>query len=164
MHENIDNYCNNLKKELVIIELVKSVFPDAKMQTYYNHYDGKKLEFQSKMFNKDFDKCDFVVRYNEIHLNISKTLLLGFNGKVENIVVHSQPKGCKILGNNYDYKTKKRSVVIQRGFNNLKRAGFSDEIIQEARVQIVNFIHSHPDMTYNSDKLEKKLKNLLLFV
>ena len=176
MIQNIDSYLKNIKYEVAKIEFVRGLYPDAKLETnlhietkisannkpIYNKVYG--LVFSSKTINKDYNSILFNDNGIELLLKVSKDIMFDYNGEKEIISIVAQPKICKLLSIDWNYETKKRQIVLSRAFTNLKRNKYSEEIISESRNKVVEFINNHKDVQFNADKLEKKLKNLLLFI
>lgn len=140
---------------------VLAKFPDALLgKTWGYHYDFIPT-FSSKSVNTLYNKLDFDVDSRRItaipHYELKFT-----HDNTEHIVkVNSVPKSSRLVYIPWRDKV----IKFSRLSFNLKHNDFviSDDMLNACRVQIMQFIQSHPGYKLDEKYLEPRLKKLLLF-
>lgn len=162
MAKIIGEVVSNLETHLDMLKFVKSHFPDAKMTLPYmtTIYDKIwKPNFNSKSVNLVYEKFIFQTQYQTLY--VIPYVELTYNDEI--IKVHSAPQKSRLAYINYVRTGLKRTIRFSRLAINMKNNNFKDDLLNEARVEIVNFIKANPDCNLDTKHLEPRLKKLLAF-
>lgn len=157
-HKSVAQAIKDTKHTIAKYEAVVKAFPDAKIhETYYP------TSFSSKEVNKNYTKLEFSTKYDRLIVIPQYELEFEFEGNTETVNVHSSPKYSRLAYVGWDPHTKKRVIRFSRVSVNLKNNNFKDDMMNDCRIAIMNFIKSNSDLKLDYKHLEPRLKNLLLF-
>lgn len=158
-----------LSDETKVVELtlakykaVLAKFPDASLgKTWeYNNRDFT-ATFSSKAVNTQYNKLDFDVDARRITAIPHYELKLTHNDEEHIVKVNSTPKSSRLVYIPWRDKV----IKFSRLSFNLKNNDFvfTDDMLNACRVQIMQFIQTHPGYKLDEKYLEPRLKKLLLF-
>lgn len=156
-HKSLEQTIKNAKRTLARYEAVIKVFPDAQIhETYLPH------SFSSKSVNQNYSKLQFETRYSRLTVMPYCEIDFEFEGNTETVIVHSSPKYSRLA---YIPWTRNGEKIIRfsRVSINLKNNNFKDEMMNDCRVAIMNFVKNNPGHKLDDKHLEPRLKNLLAF-
>lgn len=159
-------------------EFVKSHYPDATLGYYYAGFVTKSPIFQSKTVNSSYNKLLFdqvkpgpdtkllVIPYSELEFE--------YKGNKEVIRINSKPKTSTLCYIDYEkgkpskYNFKdvslKKVIKFSKLITNLKNNDFDPKMLNDCRIQIINFIKNHPGIKLDKKYMDERLKKLLLFI
>jgi hypothetical protein len=157
---NIDEVIVSLEKEIAIHKFVKEKVPGVYIQTLKKK--GSK-GFVSKHINKNYSGLEFVSNSHKISVMPYLELDFEYNNLSEKIRVYSVPRRNRLAYMRYDYLRKKSFISFSRLSINMKNNNFRDEILNECRIKILNFIKQNPKAELDQKHLDPKLKKLLAF-
>jgi hypothetical protein len=156
-HKSLTQTIKETQHTLAKYEAVIKVFPDAKIhETYTPH------SFSSKEVNQNYTKLKFETKYSRLIVMPYSEIEFEFDGKVETITVHSSPKYNRLAYIPW-MRSKEKVIRFSRVAFNLKNNKFKDEMMNDCRVAIMNFIKDNPGHQLDQKHLEPRLKKLLLF-
>lgn len=157
-HKSLTQTIKETQRTLAKYEAVIKAFPDAVIhETYTPH------SFSSKEVNKNYTKLKFDTRYNNRLIVMPYTEIeFEFEGSAEAVVVHSSPKYNRLAYIPW-MRGKDKIIKFSRVAFNLKNNNFKDDMMNDCRVAIMNFIKNNPDHKLDDKHLEPRLKKLLLF-
>lgn len=140
-------------------KLVNEKFPDARM-CYYNPN-----RYASKIVNSEYSKLEFLP--SSWNLTVSPYTELEFdnNGKTEIIRIDSLPRRSRLATISWRRDANgKRTIKISRFVYNMKKNKFKEDLFNECRAQIMEFIKNTPGANLDDKHLEPRLKKLLMFI
>lgn len=156
-YKSLEQTIKHTKRTLARYEAVIKTFPDAKIhETYFPH------SFSSKEVNQNYSKLKFETKYNRLVVMPYSEIYFEFEGNIETVIVHSSPKYSRLAYIPWT-RDKEKIIRFSRVAINLKNNNFKDEMMNDCRVAIMNFITSNPNHKLDSKHLEPRLKKLLLF-
>lgn len=136
-------------------------FPDATITESWGYGRESISTFSSKQVNTNYTKLNFEPGYRGIvaipYCEVSFT-----HDDTEHVVkIHSIPKSSRLVY----IPWREKIIKFSRLSFNLKNNQFSikDEMLNECRVQIMQFIQAHPGYKLDEKYLEPRLKKLLMF-
>lgn len=156
-HRSLEQRIKETKRTLAKYEAVAKVYPDAKIhETYFPH------TFSSKEVNQSYTKLQFETKYSKLTVMPYSEIEFEYEGEKETIIIHSSPQYSRLA---YIPWTRDKSKVIRfsRVAFNLKNNNFKDDMMNDCRVAIMNFIKDNPNHKLEDKHLEPRLKKLLLF-
>lgn len=137
---------------------VLAAFPDAKIhETYWP------VRFSSKAVNQVYTNLKFEKRYNTLRVMPYCEVEFEFDGKTETVTVNSSPKYSRLAYIPWRRKDEEKVIKFSRVAINLKNNNFKDDMMNDCRVAIMNFIKDNPGYKLDDKHLEPRLKKLLLF-
>ena len=154
--KSLQGYIKNIEYSLAKYKFVLSNFPDANI-----YVTDKYLGFSSKLVNQIYTKYEFVKGFNSIYVVPYYELLFDYNGNAETIRINSLPRTSR-LAYMADHNGKK-ILKFSKLAANLKNNNFSNNMLNECRVQIMQFVKDTPNCVLDTTHLENRLKKLLLF-
>lgn len=159
--DNIDSSIRNLEKNLNLLKAVQEKYPDCKVQYVRNNvFNG----FLSKSINKSYTNYEFFEKSNMISVAPYVNFEFNFNNKTEVVKIHSIPRYSRLVYIKYDYFTRKSIISFSRLNFNLKNNNFKDDMLNDCRIKILDFIKKYPNLKLNKKHLDPKLSNLLSFI
>lgn len=139
-------------------QFVLSHFPDAKF------HNGWKPDFSSKLVNSMYSGFDFEQGWSTLNVVPYYNLTFDYNGQTEIIKVHSLPRRSRLCRMTWKKSAdNKRVIAFSRLAINLKNNNFKDDMLNDCRTQIMQFIQKNPNCHLDTKHLEPRLKKLLLF-
>lgn len=145
------------KYTLAKYEAVAKAFPDARI-----HETDTPHSFSSKEVNQVYTKLDFNSSYYKLVVIPYAEVEFEYEGKTEMVPVYSSPKYNRLA-----YIPWRRSgekiIKFSRVTFNLKNNNFKDDMLNDCRVAIMNFIKKNPGHALEEKHLEPRLKKLMLF-
>lgn len=140
-------------------KLVHEKFPDAHMC----YYDPNR--YASKAVNTEYTKLEFNPSYWNLTVSPYTELKIDVNGKEEVIRIDSLPRRNRLLRLTYrGGKDNKRVIKISRFVFNMKKNKFKEDLFNECRAQIMDYIKNTPGTSLDDKHLEPRLKKLLMFL
>lgn len=158
-NKTLTDHISETEVLLAKYRLVHSKFPDARM-CYYNPN-----RYASKTVNTEYTKLQF--NTNSWDLTVSPYTEMKFdnNGKEEIIRIDSMPRRNRLLRISYRFdKDGKRTIKFSRFIFNMKKNKFKEDLFNECRAQIMEFIKNTPGTNLDEKHLEPRLKKLLMFI
>jgi hypothetical protein len=156
-HKSLVQSIKETKRTLAKYETIIKAFPDAKIhETYYPQ------TFSSKEVNQNYTKLQFETKYSRLIVMPYSEIEFEFEGAVETIIVHSSPKYNRLAYIPW-LRSKEKVIRFSRVAFNLKNNNFKDDMMNDCRVAIMNFIKDNPNHQLDKKHLEPRLKKLLLF-
>lgn len=167
---SVDDTINLLNDRIKDIEynitkcnFVKSHFPDVKVSLVKDINNEEILKFSSKTVNSEYSKYEFNRRIYNLNIRVYTELEFSHNNKDELIRINSSPETCKLARHTYDYKNRQNMIKFSRFSFNMKKNNFREDIFNDCRAQIMQFIQTYPESKLDTKHLEPRLKKLLLF-
>lgn len=146
------------QRTLAKYQAVLKAFPDAKIhETYWPP------RFSSKSVNQDYTKLKFEKQYQRLVVMPYCEVEFEFDGKTETVMVHSAPKYSRLAYIPWRRRGEDQVIKFSRVAVNLKNNNFKDDMMNDCRVAIMNFIKDNPGHKLDDKHLEPRLKKLLLF-
>jgi|SRR6185436_2661930 len=142
---------------------IQSKFPDAKVSLIKNAKNEDILKFSSKLVNNDYSKYEFKKSSYSLTIKVYTELEFLHNNKNEVIRINSSPETCRLARTGWSHKTRKGIIKFSRFSFNMKKNNFKDDIFNNCRSQIMQFIQAHAGYDLDTRHLEPRLKKLLLF-
>jgi len=140
-------------------KLVQSKFPDARM-CYYNPN-----RYASKDVNTEYTKLEFSPSHWNLTVSPYAELKFNNNGKEEIIRIDSLPRRNRLLRVGWrPGKDGKKTIKISRFIFNMKKNKFKEDLFNECRAQVMEFIKNTPGTNLDDKHLEPRLKKLLMFI
>ena len=146
------------QRSLAKYQAVLKEFPDAKIQDYY-----WPPRFSSKSVNQNYTKLKFEKQYRRLVVMPYCEVEFEFEGKTETIIVNSAPKYSRLAYIPWARQNETKYIKFSRLSVNLKNNNFKDDMMNDCRVAIMNFIQDNPGHKLDDKHLEPRLKKLLLF-
>jgi hypothetical protein len=154
----LEQSIKELEHTLAKYNAVLKVFPDAKIhETYWP------ARFSSKAVNLIYTKLEFKRHYNTLRVMPYCEVEFEHNGTSELIVVNTSPKYSRLAYIPWSRKGENKVIKFSRVAVNLKNNNFKEDMMNECRVHIMNFIKDNPGYKLDDKHLEPRLKKLLLF-
>lgn len=156
-------------------KFVLSHFPDCKLQRHFTGFISEKPIFISKIVNQEYTHLIFESNKRRIVVMPHTKLHFEYNGKKEEIIIHSSPKRSILarVMHDKDKATKQvkkdvngkyiRKISFARLSVNLKNNNFDDKMLNDCRAHILKFIQENPGYKIDDKHLEPRLKKLLVF-
>lgn len=146
------------------LKFVQSHFPDAQVQQNYIP-----AVFKSKSVNLHYTDIEFAVHSSEVWVIPYHKLIFNYKDKEEVIMVHAAPSRSLLayidrewIGE-HNARTVERVIRFSKLAFNLKTSKFNDQMINECRTHILEFIKNNPESRLDDSNLEDRLKKLLIF-
>jgi hypothetical protein len=156
--KSVEQKIKEYKHSLAKYETVLKAFPDAKIQeTKFPN------TFSSKEVNQNYTKLKFTTRYNRLIVMPYVELDFTYEENNETIIVYSSPKYTRLAYIPYTRGNISPVIKFSRVTINLKNNNFKDDMLNDCRVAIMNFIKENPNCKLDDKHLEPRLKKLLLF-
>jgi hypothetical protein len=156
-HKSLTQTIKETQRTLAKYEAVIKAFPDARIhETYTPH------SFSSKEVNKNYTKLQFTTNYNRLTVMPYSEVEFEFEGNLETVLVHSSPKYNRLAYIPWS-RDKEKVIRFSRVAFNLKNNNFKDDMLNDCRVAIMNFIKDNPGHKLDQKHLEPRLKKLILF-
>ena len=130
-------------------------FPDAR---FYNH----KYQFRSKKVNQQYNKLLFEKSYSTLRVIPYCEIPFQFNGKSEFLIVNSSPRDSRLAY--LSWYNHKYIIKFSKLSFNLKNNNFKEDMLNDCRVSIMNFIKDYPKYDLDTTHLEPKLKKLIFLI
>lgn len=175
--KNIDELNDQLEYMKAKNDFLKEKYPDiqTKLNKVLIPLNGI---YSSEQINTTYTNLDFVKRYSS--LIVMPYALVEFKYKdrpSENIKIHSNPATSRLAYITYGYisedtvvngithKTKKgvRQINFSKVAVNFKNNNFSDFMVNECRLKILELIQKYPNYQLNTKHLDERIKKLLAF-
>lgn len=151
---------DTIKEQEYILAKYKFVlekFPDAKF------HNGWIPDFSSKSVNLIYTGFDFEQGRRTLNVVPYYNLKYTYNGVDEVIKMHSLPRRSRLCRITWKKVDGKRVIAFSRLSFNLKNNNFKDDMLNDCRTQIMQFIQKNPNYHLDTKHLEPRLKKLLLF-
>lgn len=142
---------------------VLAKFPDAIITESWGYRNVYSSHFSSKAVNTQYTKLSFENGYGGIVAVPYCEVALIHDNKDYVVKVNSIPKSSRLVYTSW--RDKEKTIRFSRLSFNLKNNEFiiRDDMLNECRVQIMQFIQTHPGYKLDEKHLEPRLKKLLLF-
>lgn len=150
----LSDHIETLDKEIAKFKFVHEKFPDAK---FHNKHG-----FLSKTINKEYTHWKFITNYG-LYVMPYTTIDFEYNNVVEKISVHSTPRKIRLCYLKWSRLDKISKIHFSRFNINLKNHKFKDDIFNDCRVNILEFVAKHSKYQLNLKHLEPRLQKLLIF-
>jgi len=156
----IDDEIFSLEKSIAIHNFIKEKIPNAYVQiSKVKGFRG----FVSKYVNKFYSGLEFNVNAHKIYVSPYLELDFEYNGVPEKLRVYSIPRQNKLAYIKHNYIKKTNIIHFSRLSINMKNNNFKDDMLNECRIKIMDFIKKHPRCELDQKHLDPKLKKLLAF-
>lgn len=156
-HKSLTQKIKETQQTLAKYEAVIKAFPDAKIhETYIPN------SFSSKEVNQNYTKLKFEAKYGRLIVMPYSEVEFEFEGNIEVAIVHSSPKYNRLAYTPWT-RNKEKIIRFSRVAFNFKNNNFKDDMMNDCRVAIMNFIKDNPGHKLDQKHLEPRLKKLLLF-
>lgn len=158
-HKLLSKAINETHRTLAKYDAIIKSFPDAKIhETYYPH------TFSSKEVNQNYSKLKFESKHNRLIVMPYSEVDFEFEGKIETVIINSSPKANRLAYVSWEkYPSKEKIIKFSRLTFNLKNNNFKDDMMNDCRIAIMNFIKDYPNYKLDDKHLEPRLKKLILF-
>lgn len=171
MSKSADDTVNILNKKIKNIEhniarckFVQEKFPDVKINLSKNLNHEDVFKFSSKSVNTDYTKYEISKYTYALSIKVFTELSFSYNGSEEEIIkIRSSPETCRLARTGWSSKTRKGIIKFSRFSFNMKKNNFKDDMFNECRSHIMQFIQANPNCELDTKHLEPRLKKLLLF-
>lgn len=170
---SIDEVIYNTDFNLAKLKFVQSKFPDVKLTVSKGLNNEDIFRFCSKTVNATYSNYKFEDTYKGLLIGVYNELLFNYNNREENIIINSSPKTCKLafkkwlpydeLINGMVYKNHTYEICFSKFSFNMKKNNFKEDMLNDCRSAILQFIQKNHDCKINTKNLEPRLKKLLLF-
>ena len=142
------------------LELQKAIykqFPDAKTNTYERYY--------AKSVNQTYNGFSFTNRDWSLSLNLYYEMPFSHNGKDELIKVDASPYSNDLVWAGWGHISKKYDTMRFVDFNSkfLKNKVRLD-VVPDCQLEIVKWMRQHPQYKFDSNLLDKRIKELITFM
>lgn len=147
----------DLEFKLAKFKAVLAKFPKA----FVNQYD----EFQSKEVNQQYHAYDFFRDGWGVTVSPYYELDFEFDNKLHVVRVNSKPLQSKLVYIKSDIVNNiyVRKIHFSKLSFNLKQNSFKDAMLNDCRIEIMNFIKAHSNYAMDTKNLEPRLKKLIIF-
>lgn len=157
----IDLAIKNLENNLNLFKAVQEKYPDTKIQYVKNNiFKG----FLSKSVNNIYTNYEFIEKSNMITVAPYVNFTFTHNDKIENIKIHSIPRYSRLVYIKYNYTTRKNAICFSRLNFNLKNNNFKEDMLNDCRIKILDFVKKHSSLKLDKKHLDPKLDKLLSFI
>jgi hypothetical protein len=163
----VTDYITDIEYLLAKNKAILNEFPNCKVRISTS---GSKtyIQYSCKSVNSKYTGLDFVTdNYGQIHtLYVQPYCLVKFNYNNVNevIKIQSSPARSRLAYTTWEnYYEKKRKIKFSRVSFNIKNHQFKDDMLNECRIQILDFIKKFPDLPLDKKHLEPRLEKLLIF-
>lgn len=149
-------------------------FPDCIIKGSYYSFIDKNPNFVSKSVNTEYTNLKFESNSWQLSVYPYCVVPFEFNGNKEEIIVRPSPQKSILARINrkstygnparpYQATSTKITIKFARLAFNLKHNAFDDKMLNDCRVNILEFIKSNPGADIDKKYLEPRLKKLLAF-
>jgi hypothetical protein len=158
-NKSLSDHIKETEVLLAKYKLVHSKFPDARMC----YYDPNR--YASKSVNNEYTKLEFNPSHWSLTVSPYTELKFDNNGKEEIIRIDSLPRRNRLLNVGWRAgKDNKKTIKISRFIFNMKKNKFKEDLFNDCRAQVMEFIKNTPGHNLDDKHLEPRLKKLLMFI
>lgn len=147
---------------LTRLKFVQTHFPDAQVQEYY-----VPAFFKSKMVALHYTDIEVINSTIDVTVMPYHKLLFKYDNQEEEIKIHSIPTKSKLAYIDQQHTSNgfalEKIIKFSKLSFNLKSSKFNDEMVNDCRIHILQFIRDHSDCKLDDSNLEDRLKKLLIF-
>lgn len=140
-------------------KFVLSKFPDAQI------LGTKHFGFKSETVNHNYDKIEFIKDRRSLSIARISIIEFEYNGKKENIIIHSSPLKRRLayLILHRDWRKRKRHYIMKFSefSRSLKDNEFDNKIINDCCLEILNFINTKNNYDIDKSKLDPRIDKIL---
>ena len=153
---SINDLIFDLEKKLALCKFILNQVPDAKVHNYGHGFSAKSV-------NLNYTNFEFIQGYNTIYVVPYLELIFEYNGSSQKVRINSSPRSSRLAYVTYDLGRKGYVLKFSKLAVNLKKNKFKEDMLNDCRIQILNFIKKYPNHTVDYSHLDPKLKKLLCF-
>ena len=157
--KSISDTIKNLEKDLAICKFIKEKYPDVRC-----HQNTNQRGFSSRSVNSTYNKFEFVRSTDVLFVVPYVELPFEYNGSEEFIRINSYPRSSMLAKIYYSYAYECSVISFSRFKANLKKNKFKDDMINDCRLEIVDFIKAHSGYKLIEKNLDPGIKKLLSFI
>ena len=159
--KKLSDETQSVELTLATYKAVLTKFPDASLSKSWGYHYELIPSFSSKAVNTQYNKLEFDVDSRRITAIPHYELKFTHNNAEHTVKVNSVPKSSRLVYIPWRDKV----IKFSRLSFNLKHNEFvfNDDMLNACRVQIMQFIQSHPGYKLDEKYLEPRLKKLLMF-